>query len=104
MNKLLLTVEKIVEYEFKTDFKGYSPLEVDKILDAVIHDYTVYESTLDQFEQRHLQDLTTIENLMRENQELKARLSINDENSPSHSYVDLIRRVARLEEVVFQKR
>ncbi len=104
MSKLLLTIDKIVEYEFKTDFKGYAPLEVDKVLDAVIHDYAIYEETLDQYEQRHLQDLSTIDKLMRENQELKARLSINDEASQTPSYVDLIRRVARLEEVVFQKK
>lgn len=104
MSKLLLTIEKIVEHEFKTDFKGYSPLEVDKVLDAVIHDYALYEETIDQYEQRHLQDLTTMDQLTRENQELKARLSISDETNQAPSYVDLIRRVARIEEVVFQKK
>ena len=37
--RILLTVQDILDKEFKIDTRGYRPQEVDKFLDVIIRDF-----------------------------------------------------------------
>lgn len=92
----------IFEKEFKVDFKGYSASEVDEFLDFVIEDY-------EKFDQMIVQLGDKLQQFELENQQLKHRLieaegKINiQKETPNVSYVDLLKRISRLEEAVFKK-
>lgn len=88
-----LTSKQILEKEFKSSFKGYSPDEVDKFLDVVIKDY-------DQFQQR-------IQELEQENTRLKKEAQQNTEKqtrqapAPGNTNYDILKRLSNLEKHVF---
>ena len=88
MEKLNLTPEEILNKEFNVDFKGYSPAEVDSFLDSVL------EATL----QNQVKDLTA------KNIELEGRkMAFDLSNTTSYSSVDVLKRLSRLEELVYKK-
>ena len=41
-DRITLTMQDILEKEFKIDARGYRPQEVDKFLDIIIKDYNEY--------------------------------------------------------------
>ena len=41
-NRIALTIQDILEKEFKIDARGYRMQEVDQFLDIIIHDYNEY--------------------------------------------------------------
>lgn len=98
-----LTTQDILEKEFHIDFKGYNPLEVDQFLDEVMQDYELFERIIS--EQKELLDkyeeTLTKQKLMLAEYEGKKR-AVQDVQ-PQASYVDLIRRVSKLEEAVFKR-
>lgn len=98
-----LTTETIFEKEFHVDFKGYNALEVDQFLDDVMNDYEHFENIikeqkelLDRYEESLAQQKRVIID-----QESKARVSSDLPSQFSH--VDILKRVSRLEEAVFNK-
>lgn len=96
---LKLSAEKIYEKEFSVEFKGYSPKEVDGFLDTVIKDYQVVEKITDELfdENRRLKyEVATLE---AEIIELKALAKVIDDN-PGVSNIDILRRLARLEDII----
>ena len=44
--RILLTVQDILDKEFKIDTRGYRPQEVDKFLDVIIRDYEEMSSVI----------------------------------------------------------
>ena len=88
---------------FNADFKGNSPLEVDSYMDLVIEDYETFESEIESLKKqlKHYEQL--IHDLSQENSLLKGKLTSSDQAGMNNSTIDLIRRVARLEEVVFNQ-
>lgn len=104
MEKLKLTPEEILDMEFKVDFKGYSPAEVDSFLDVVLEDYQKMEDNV-----QELLDLVAslqdeIKKLHDENVELEGKQKVFDlSNTTSYSSVDLLKRISRLEEEVLNK-
>lgn len=105
MEKLNLTVEEILNKEFKVDFKGYSAAEVDAFLDLVLDDYQIVEENVAEL----LSKIETLENELKEAKEkmvdLEGRQKVIDlSNTTSYSSVDLLKRVSRLEEELFNKR
>jgi len=103
-DRIFLTPQEILEKEFKIDARGYRPQEVDKYLDMVIRDYTEFTAIIKKYE-------TDIKNLMEDNAKLKQELrrlkdeidSQSDNDSAAPNNVDLLRRLSRLESVVFGK-
>lgn len=106
-NKIQLSPKKILNKQFQIDFKGYSAAEVDYFLDAVVEDYKSFADMLNEsYEQ--------IENLQKENEALKMKLShlekerllqqdnirAMEENLSSN--VDLLKRISSLEKEVYQ--
>lgn len=107
-NKLQLSPNKILNKEFKIDFKGYNAAEVDYFLDVVMDDYETFKSLLNMAYEK-------IENLNQKNQTLKDQIHelqkenalLKDENTQledsSSSNVDILKRLSLLEKVVFNQ-
>ena len=102
-DKISLTIQDILEKEFKIDARGYRLQEVDKYLDIIIRDYNEYNNIIRTLEKEK-------KCLMQENQELKQEVrnlktSIEavklDEKEITN--VDLIRRISQLEKIVLGK-
>lgn len=104
MEKLNLTPEEILNTEFKVDFKGYSPEEVDNLLDLVLDDYGKMEENVQEL-------LDTISSLQEEIKDLKAKNielkgakeAFDLSNTTNYSSVDILKRISRLEEQILKK-
>jgi DivIVA domain-containing protein len=114
--KTILDIDTIINKEFNIDFKGYSPLEVDKFLDSVVHDYDTFQQQIAELHEKEqfLQD--TNGQLKNKVMELEGKLKAAEDNAnaaaaPSVpaaagnlSQVDILRRIARLEQEVFNRK
>ena len=104
MKKLNLNPEEILNKEFNVDFKGYASSEVDAFLDEVLDDYQTMEENV-----QELLDLITklqndIKELNKKNIELEGKKKAFDlSNTTSYSSVDILKRISRLEEQVYNK-
>ena len=104
MEKLELTPEKILDMQFNVDFKGYSANEVDSFLDVVLEDYQKMEDNV-----QELLDLVAslqdeVKKLRNENINLAGKQrAIDLSNTTSYSSVDLLKRISRLEEQVYNR-
>lgn len=98
-----LTSQKILETEFKIDFNGYNAQEVDSFLDKVIEDYHAFENLIT--EQKALLERyeTTLENQKRMIREYQSNNRAQKEVEPQPSYVDLLKRISKLEAQVFKE-
>lgn len=104
MEKLELTPEEILNTEFKIDFKGYDPAQVDSFLDIVLDDYQKMEDNVQELLDlvESLQD--EIKKLHEENIELEGKQKAFDfTKTTQYSSVDLLKRISRLEEQVYNK-
>ena len=104
MEKLNLTPEEILNKEFNVDFKGYAPAEVDSFLDKILEDYQIMEENVQQLLDTvsALQD--QIKDLTAKNIELEGRkVAFDLSNTTSYSSVDILKRISRLEEQVYNK-
>jgi DivIVA domain-containing protein len=92
----------ILNQQFNVDFKGYSPIEVDRLLDEIIRDYEEFDKTIEtqqslvlklQQENARLQSLVV---------ELQSKQSVV---TPSEglSQSDVLKRLARLEEQLYKQ-
>jgi len=98
-----LDVHMILNKEFNVDFKGYSASEVDAFLDLVIQDYQKFNQLLGEANQQ-------IEQLQRINAtyqakliEAQGRLDVSGTTEPTVNQVDLLKRLAKLEQEVYNK-
>ena len=93
-NKIVLTPQEILEKEFKIDTRGYRLKEVDQFLDTIIGDYE---------QEREKADL--LAEVMNLKQELRiaknqATFAKNNESNEM-SNLDIMRRLSRLEKIVY---
>lgn len=110
--KLNLDIDAILDKHFNTELKGYSPLEVDQFLDQVIRDYESYEIMLEELKDQCEQQIRENEALKTRNIQLEGKIKDLEENeavvSPAVtsnlSQVDILRRIARLEQEIFTKK
>ena len=104
MKKLNLNPEEILNKEFNVDFKGYSPAEVDAFLDSVLDDYQTMEENVQELLDmiNGLQD--QVKELTKKNVQLEGSKKAFDlSNTTSYSSVDILKRISRLEEQVYNK-
>lgn len=104
MEKLNLTPEDILNKEFKADFKGYNADEVDAFLDLILEDYQSMEDNVQQL----LDAVSTLQDQVKElkakNIELEGRkMAFDLSNTTSYSSVDVLKRLSRLEEIIYNK-
>ena len=105
MKKLNLSPEEILNKEFNIDFKGFSPAEVDSFLDSILDDYQTMEENI-----QELLDLVSklqdqVKDLTKKNVELEGRKKAFDlSNTTSYSSVDILKRISRLEEQIYNNK
>lgn len=104
METLNLTPEQILNNEFSIEFKGYSPTEVDAFLDKVLEDYQISEDNIQEL-------LDLVASLQDEIKKLNSRIielegkqkAFDLSNTTSYSSVDILKRISRLEDEVYNK-
>jgi DivIVA domain-containing protein len=104
MEQLNLTPEEILNKEFNVDFKGYSPNEVDAFLDNVLEDYQIMEDNVQQLLDEITKLKDQVKSLTAKNIELEGKkMAFDLSNTTSYSSVDVLKRISRLEEIVYNK-
>lgn len=98
-----LSIQDILEKEFKIDPRGYRMQEVDKFLDIIIKDYNVYNNIIKAYEKDR-------NALIKENQELKQEVrNMRDSIEAAKlgekevTNIDLLRRISQLEKIILGK-
>ena len=111
MDKMItLNVDEILNKEFSVDFKGYSPIEVDQFLDTVMADYKAYEETIAELGERLAEYEKTIASLKAklveaEGQNMSRTMTVSvPSQMNNNTQVDILKRIARLEQEVFGKK
>ena len=98
-DRITLTMQDILEKEFKIDARGYRLQEVDKFLDIIIKDYNEYNNIIKTLEKEK-------KNLIDENTEvrnLKSSIEAARIGEKEITNVDLLRRISQLEKIILGK-
>ncbi len=103
-DRIMLTSKDIYEKDFKMDTRGYRPQEVDKFLDVVMRDYDEFENIIK--EQKREKQMLVEDNmkLKKEIRMLNSKLEVLKDaegSSKSVNNADLLRRVSKLEEIIY---
>ena len=102
-DKITLTMQDILEKEFKIDARGYRLQEVDKFLDIIIKDYNEYNNiirTLDKDRKTLIEENQALKNEVRN---LKSSIEAAKIDGKEITNVDLLRRVSQLEKIILGK-
>ena len=102
-DRITLTMQDILEKEFKIDARGYRLQEVDKFLDVIIKDYNEYNNIIKSLEKekRELaQENTVLKNQVRN---LKSSIEAARIGEKEITNVDLLRRISQLEKIILGK-
>ena len=102
-DKITLTMQDILEKEFKIDARGYRLQEVDKFLDIIIKDYNEYNNiikTLEKEKRELAQENTVLKNEVRN---LKSSIEAARIGEKEITNVDLLRRISQLEKIILGK-
>lgn len=106
MAKLNLTVQQIYDKKFNTDFKGYNAEEVDTYLDLILEDYDTYEQIISEYKKELERIKAERSDLQAQIIELKGQKRANEVSgatgNQSISNVDVLKRLSRLEEMVYK--
>ncbi len=92
MNEIRLTIEDIVNKEFKKSMRGYNEEEVDQFLDIIIEDYETFQKKID-----------ALENEVKRLKEVTSTSSKRSTNlsQPTPVNYDILKRISNLEKAVF---
>ena len=102
-DKIALTMQDILEKEFKVDTRGYRMQEVDQFLDVIIKDYNEYNNMIKELkkENEKLEEENT--SLKQEMRSLKSSIETVKGGEKEITNVDLLRRFSQLEKIVLGK-
>ena len=102
-DRIPLTMQDILEKEFKIDARGYRLQEVDKFLDVIIKDYNEYNNIIKSLEKekRELAQENTV--LKNEVRNLKSSIEAARIGEKEITNVDLLRRISQLEKIILGK-
>ncbi len=107
--KIALSPKKIVNKEFKVDFKGYNADEVDHYLDLIVKDYESFAKLLNESYDKIDQLESQVRKLKEENTRLEREKSLQEDNIHAleenvSSNVDILKRLSLLEKAVFSNK
>lgn len=103
-DRIVLTSRDILEKEFKIDTRGYRPQEVDRFLDMVIKDYEEMNSIIKELEREKKQLVEDNISLKQEIRNLKTKIEVLAESdSSSTTNADMLRRISKLEKIIYGK-
>ena len=96
-DKISLTMQDILEHEFKVDARGYRMQEVDQFLDVIIRDYNEYNNIIKNLKKEN--QMLTDENtsLKQELRNLKSSIETVKGGEKEITNVDLLRRINYLD-------
>ena len=102
---IILTSRDILEKEFKIDTRGYRSQEVDKFLDIVIKDYEEMNSIIQDLEKEKSKLIKDNISLKQEIRNLKNKIDVlvESEGSSNVSNADVLRRISKLEKIIYGK-
>ena len=102
-DKITLTMQDILEKEFKIDARGYRLQEVDKFLDIIIKDYNEYNNIIRTLEKEKKLLLEENKLLRNEVRNLKSSIDAAKIGEKEITNVDLLRRISQLEKIILGK-
>ena len=102
-DKISLTIQDILEKEFKIDARGYRLQEVDKFLDIIIRDYNEYNNIIRTLEKEKKALSLENQDLKQEVRNLKTSIEAKKLDGKEITNVDLIRRISQLEKIILGK-
>ena len=102
-DKITLTMQDILEKEFKIDARGYRLQEVDKFLDVIIKDYNEYNNIIRCLEKDKKLLLEENQLLRNEVRNLKSSIDAAKIGEKEITNVDLLRRISQLEKIILGK-
>ena len=102
-DKITLTMQHILEKEFKIDARGYRLQEVDKFLDIIIKDYNEYNNIIRNLEKEKRALTIENQNLKNEARNLRSSIEAARIGEKEITNVDLLRRISQLEKIILGK-
>ena len=102
-DKITLTMQQILEKDFKIDARGYRMQEVDQFLDTIIRDYNEYNNIVKHLREEN--ERLTLENadLKQQVRSLESSIETVRGKEKEITNVDLLRRISQLEKIVLGK-
>ena len=99
-DKIALTMQNILEKEFKIDARGYRMQEVDQFLDIIIRDYNEYNNVIKGLIEEK-KSLTSENSLLKQEiRDLKSTIDTLKSGEKEITNVDLLRRISQLEKII----
>jgi len=99
-DKIALTMQNILEKEFKVDARGYRMQEVDQFLDIIIRDYNEYNNIIKRLNNEK-QSLASENSLLKQEiRDLRSTIDTLKSGEKEITNVDLLRRISQLEKII----
>ena len=102
-DRITLTMQDILEKEFKIDARGYRLQEVDKFLDIIIKDYNEYNNIIRGLEKDKKVLIEENQVLRNEVRNLKSSIEAAKIGEKEITNIDLLRRISQLEKIILGK-
>ncbi len=102
-DKISLTMQDILEKEFKVDTRGYRMQEVDEFLDVIIRDYNEYNNIIKGLRRDNESLVDENNSLKQEIRALKSSIETVKGGEKEVTNVDLLRRISQLEKIILGK-
>lgn len=102
-DRIVLSIQDILEKEFKIDARGYRLQEVDKFLDTIIGDYNEYNNIIKELDREKAKLLAENQTLRQEIRDLKSNIEAVKYSEKEITNVDLLRRISQLEKIILGK-
>ena len=99
-DKIALTMQNILEKEFKIDARGYRMQEVDQFLDIIIRDYNEYNNIIKELNNQIKSLESENDALKQEVRDLKSTIDTLKSGEKEITNVDLLRRISQLEKII----
>ncbi len=100
-NRITLTIQDILNKQFKIDTRGYRLQEVDKFLDVIIADYNEYNNIIRSMDKEMRSLVQENRSLKQEIRNLKSEIEVaKHDGNKEVTNVDLLRRISQLEKIV----
>ena len=98
-----LSIQDILEKEFKIDTRGYRPQEVDSFLDVIMRDYNEYNNIIKALVKDNKSLMADNHTLKEEVRNLKSSIEAAKYGEKEITNVDLLRRISQLEKIILGK-
>ena len=98
-----LSIQDILEKEFKIDTRGYRPQEVDSFLDVIMRDYNEYNNIIKALVKDNKSLMAENHTLKEEVRNLKSSIEAAKYGEKEITNVDFLRRISQLEKIILGK-